>query len=288
MTLDLRGQRFSRLVVVELAPSKNGKRTWLCKCDCGNISMVWTQNLRSGNVRSCGCLARETSAKGMRKMNTTHGMCYTPTHRSWRNMLYRCTSPSDPSYARYGAIGITVCARWTEPDGQGFLNFLSDLGERPKGMTLDRIDNAKGYDPTNCRWATPTMQMNNRSTTRFIEFDGRRQSTGQWSAETGIPFGVLTLRIKAGWSPARALTEPVHTRTDMSDKPKVSYADVAWAAAFARVKEGQKLSAAGIVYTAHWKHIDPDWLQLSFRDGKKCERRMVRQGDRLLLELHPE
>lgn len=212
MTLDLRGQRFSRLIAMKKAPRLVGKTQWLCRCDCGTVKAIRTESLRSGSIRSCGCLAKETSAKTMRTMNTTHGMCYTPTHRSWRNMFYRCTSSSDPSYHRYGAVGITVCARWTEPDGQGFLNFRSDLGERPKGMTLDRIDNAKGYDPANCRWATPTMQMNNRSTTRFIEFNGRRQSTGQWSTETGIPFGVLTLRIKAGWSPARALTEPVHGR----------------------------------------------------------------------------
>lgn len=146
-------------------------------------------------------------------MNTRHGMALTPTHRSWRNMVHRCTKPSDSSYCRYGALGVTVCARWLEPKGQGFLNFLSDIGERPAGMTLDRIDNKNGYEPGNCRWATSRQQQNNRSTTKFLEYGGARKSLGEWSAETGIDFGVLAFRVKAGWSAERALTEPVRKLT---------------------------------------------------------------------------
>lgn len=206
------GRRFGRLVVESEGPrseSDRAQRRFYCRCDCGNQSLALGYNLRTGHTQSCGCMLLEKCAENARRLHTTHGMSYTPTHRSWRNMVHRCTKPSDSSYCRYGALGVTVCARWLEQNGQGFLNFIADVGERPAGMTLDRIENTKGYEPGNCRWATPSQQQNNRTTTKFIEYAGQRKSVGEWAKEKGINFGVLAFRVKAGWSAERALTEPV-------------------------------------------------------------------------------
>jgi hypothetical protein len=93
---------------------------------------------------------------------TVHGQTSTPTWRSWRSMQNRCTNPKHEKWSLYGGRGITVCARWTEPDGQGFVNFLADMGERPEGMTLDRIDPDGHYEPANCRWADARTQRANR------------------------------------------------------------------------------------------------------------------------------
>src|SRR5574341_1719101 len=211
--VDRSGHRIGRLSVLSRAPNHGYKVYWLCRCVCGKEVERAASNLsRHQEKQSCGCLQKETLAAQLRKRNTRHGHCAgrgpggrSPTYGSWRAMVYRCHSPSDSSYAKYGAKGVMVCARWRK----NFENFLADMGERPNGTTLDRIDNTKGYEPGNVRWATATTQQNNRSCTQFIEFEGRRLSIGQWATERGIPFGALAQRIKMGWTAERALTEPV-------------------------------------------------------------------------------
>lgn len=131
-----------------------------------------------------------------------------PTYRVWTDMKRRCVNPKHKAYPRYGARGISVCERWLND----FAAFVADMGEKPEGMTLDRIDNAGPYSPENCRWATWREQNNNRRSTRKLEWDGRTQSLRQWSRELGINHVTLRRRLEHGWTVERALTTPVNQK----------------------------------------------------------------------------
>lgn len=150
--LDLTGQRFTRLTAVRRSETKDhsGKLMWHCYCDCGKTIVTTVGSLRSGNTRSCGCLKANN--------NFRHGSSTTKTYNSWKAMLSRCTNPKSSRFKDYGGRGITVCERWLE----SFENFLEDMGEKPEGTTLDRIDPDGNYHKENCRWADATEQNYNR------------------------------------------------------------------------------------------------------------------------------
>ena len=116
-------------------------------------------------------------------------------------MKQRALNPNDINAKHYSERGITVCKRWLK-----FENFLADMGERPVGTSLDRIDNNKGYSPSNCRWVPQKEQMRNRRTNVFIEYNGKRQTVQDWSKELGISFTTLRTRMLAGWPVERILT----------------------------------------------------------------------------------
>lgn len=136
----------------------------------------------------------------------THGMSATLIHRAWSGMLTRCTNKNTGSYHRYGGRGIKVCKRWLK-----FENFLADMGEKPTGLSLDRIDNNKGYYPSNCRWATTKEQNNNRRSNVYITFQGRTMTAAQWAAEKGMSRTTLWWRLNYyKWSVEKALnTKPI-------------------------------------------------------------------------------
>ena len=154
--LDLVGQKFSKLFVSEFSHSDARKERWYkCVCECGNETTARGAALRTGNKKSCGCL-RVTEGQKAGLRSKIHGMIKTPTHNSWTSMKARCLNQADTNYKFYGAKGVSVCDRWLE-----FTNFLEDMGERPEGKTLDRINPFGNYEPENCRWADLQTQHQN-------------------------------------------------------------------------------------------------------------------------------
>lgn len=161
---DLTGKTFGRLTVLSFAGIAARKRayTWLCQCACGKTKTVISHCLRSGHTRSCGCLSRDVCIE----RSTIHGMTHTPEFRIWKAMISRCTNPKVKSYRDYGARGITVCDRWKND----FAAFHQDMGNRPSPeLTLERVDNERGYEPDNVIWATRLSQNRNRRKRRWAK-----------------------------------------------------------------------------------------------------------------------
>ena len=178
----LTGLRFGRLLIQADLPKVPPKvRRVLAVCDCGVVKTYAATEVMNGNVKSCGCLARQRTAE----RSTIHGKSRTPTYGSWVEMRNRCNSKSDPAYPRYGGRGITICERWNS-----YANFLSDMGEKPPGLSLDRYpDNNGNYEPTNCRWATRTEQSRNRRNTMQVVFAGKVMALGDACESAGIKYG---------------------------------------------------------------------------------------------------
>lgn len=200
--VDLTGAKFGQLTAVRrLDRNQRAKATmWLCKCSCGKEKAVGLNNLRTGNTLSCGCTRYERSSAARR----VHGMSESTEYRIWCMMKSRCYRESDVHYKAYGGRGIEVCERWRD----SFVNFMEDMGPRPARHSLDRIDANKGYSSDNCRWADHKRQARNKRNNRRITAFGKTQCLADWQDETGVQAGLVSVRIKLGWTPERALTEP--------------------------------------------------------------------------------
>lgn len=193
--IELTGLEFGRWTVLGYHGSSGQGAMWNCRCKCGTERPTYASSLLSGRSKSCGC---DRDGSVVHGHNRKSGQ--SPTYKAWRNMVRRCTDPNHPSYRNYGGKGIKVCREWRRFDG-----FLSDMGERPDGKTLDRIDSSKGYSKNNCRWITMQEQGNNRANNHRITHNGETHTVAEWARILGIKDGTIRARLSRGFSDSEAL-----------------------------------------------------------------------------------
>lgn len=191
---NLLGKRFERWLVISEMPPRGKVTVWKCRCQCGAISLVDAGRLTNGKSKSCGCLRSELLLSG-HFSRITHGMYESATHKAWTNMKQRCGNQNHPQFPLYGGRGIKVCKKWMD-----FESFLSDMGERPDGLSLERIDNNRGYGPNNCKWASRSEQLSNRRITRKVKLNGRVVLVTEAAMQIGISARLIAKRLDKGWS----------------------------------------------------------------------------------------
>ena len=215
--IDITGQKFGRLMVIErIGTSKSGGNAlWLCQCFCGQLVTIQAPDLKSGHTQSCGCLQKEVIAR----RSTIHGhnlnRKVSSTYGSWRSMKTRCFNPNDPAYNSYGGRGITVCERWKK----SFKNFLEDMGESSIDLQIDRIDNNGNYNKSNCRWTTSKTNNRNRRNNRLITYKGETRCLSEWAEKYNINPNTLWMRLNQyNWSLEKALTTSVGSIKEKFDE----------------------------------------------------------------------
>lgn len=197
------GQRFNFLTVIELLGRKGSEDYWLCLCDCGKQRKVTNHELKY-RAKSCGCKT---------KPRLTHGLTGTKEHNIWVNIKQRCLNPNVPAYKNYGGRGITICDRWLN----SFENFLEDIGLSPTPQhSIDRIDNNKGYEPSNCRWATDSEQMKNRryfrNNGKLISYSNELLTIRELAKKYGLKPATLYKRLDNNWTIEEAVSTPANPK----------------------------------------------------------------------------
>lgn len=181
------GMRFDKLVsIADIGRSADGHRVWSCVCDCGEKVSRQTNNLQARGVKSCGCVQKELQA--------THGMRGTSEYSIWQSAKARCMNPTSKDFKNYGARGVSMCPEWAS----SFEEFISHMGMRPEGMTLERIDVNGDYKPGNCKWASSSEQARNKRNSVYVEWRGKTSHLCDIAAEIGISYGAAFMRLKRG------------------------------------------------------------------------------------------
>jgi hypothetical protein len=196
------------LTVVERASNgKSGQTRWLCECKCGARCIVAAQKIKSSIAKSCGkCWKKDHPS------NLTHGHTRkngerrhaSAEYKVWCGMISRCHNPNHSKYADYGGRGIFVCERW-----RAFEKFYADMGKRPRGCSLERRDNSKGYSPENVDWVPSREQAMNKRNNHRLTLDGETHCVAEWSRKTGIPYRTILMRANRGWTDKQILSTPV-------------------------------------------------------------------------------
>ena len=187
----LMGRMFGGWTVLSRATSSHGASRWKCRCECGNLRVVYSAGLLRGTSKSCGCRHAKMAAIVMSRTMFRHGYTGTSTHRTWLSMIARCTGRYSTSYKDYGGRGIVVCARWLK-----FENFLADMGEKPEHLLLDRINNDGNYEPKNCRWTTRHEQNRNKRNNVWIEHNEKRMVEADWAMNFGMTHSNLRRELR--------------------------------------------------------------------------------------------
>lgn len=208
--IDLTGKRFGRLIALNYkglghGSTKHGK--WKCRCDCGSTVLVAGIKLRNGHTKSCGCLHSETCRENG-KRNRKHGKRTTSLYTIWHGLVERCTNQNYHHFNDYGGRGITVCPEWKQ--FENFFNWNTSLGKDGyrKGLSIDRIDNNKGYFPSNCRWTTAVVQQRNKRNNKIITLNGTSKSVAEWAEIYRVNRYLIYTRLKNGWEENEKLFIP--------------------------------------------------------------------------------
>lgn len=208
---DLTGKKYGRRTVLCRADDRFSAdgypiRYWKCKCECGTINEVSETHLIHGKANSCGCLIKDV----MRAKQTRHGEAHTRLYSIWANIKARTCNPNAPAWNDYGGRGITICDEW-KYSYEAFRDWALDNGYK-RDLSIDRVDNDKGYFPSNCRWTTTDVQARNKRNTIKITYNGRTLNAHDWSAITGIPEKIIKERYHEGWTEEQILLCPVSPR----------------------------------------------------------------------------
>lgn len=202
--LDMLGMKIGRLTVVEFAGIQNSLVMWKCKCECGNEIIRSGSVLKRHRVNSCGCLQKDSTVARCWK----HGKTRDKTWKCWQNILFRCNNPKCKGFHNYGGRGITVCERWNSFD-----NFLSDMGDCPEGLTIERKDTNGNYCPENCIWADCITQQNNRRDNFIINFNGQEYTAAELGRKFNMNGCLISQRIRKGWDINDAINTPVRHKS---------------------------------------------------------------------------
>lgn len=196
--IDLTGRRFGRLTVIERKGVGNdGCVTWLCRCDCGNMVVVRSRDLKSGATKSCGCYHKEHAStpprmSGEENPSYKHGQTGSKLYWIWSGMLQRCTNKNNKGFHLYGGRGIKVCEEWSN-GFEAFYKWAMANGYS-EGRSIDRIDGRGDYCPENCRWVDATTQSNNRRCNIVITRNGETHTLGEWARIKKLPYKTLLAR----------------------------------------------------------------------------------------------
>lgn len=193
------GKKFGKIYTKEIVRGKGQRPKYLCVCDCGKEKLIDVSSVKRG-ADSCGCF---TSQK-ITNSNRVHGMSRTKIHSIWKAMKQRCLNPKNQRYKDYGGRGISICNSWLD-----FQNFYKDVGDYPERMSLDRIDNNKGYSPENCRWATYTQNANNTRKSTSVEYRGETKTLSEWCTLLGLNRTAMATRLSYKWDVERMFNTPV-------------------------------------------------------------------------------
>jgi hypothetical protein len=193
------GSRFGKQLVICCTGSKRNtrgesRRFYSIQCDCGRTVEKTVRDIK--NTNSCGC-----SRRGVVTHGHTVGKKNSPSYSAWANMRNRCGNPGCSNYKNYGGRGINICKRWEK-----FENFIADMGEKPNGLSLERINNNGNYEPGNCRWATDKEQRRNKRKNRLVEINGASKCLSQWCEELDLKYPNVSARLRRDWTPKQALS----------------------------------------------------------------------------------
>lgn len=208
-SIDLRGQRFGRLVVIEKTEKRDsgGNVFWLCKCDCGKDTLVSSHSLKVGHCKSCGCYKIDVNRKQGKQQFTKHGKSDSRIYNIWCGMKQRCYDTNCNTYSNYGGRGITICDEWKN-DFKSFYDWSMGNGYR-EDLTIDRINVNGNYEPNNCRWCTALEQSNNRRSNHLVIYKGVEMTVKQLSELCNMKYHTLLGRLLKGWDVEYAVNQPI-------------------------------------------------------------------------------